>query len=160
MTDTKSKKYNVGVIERALAYYDVEAEDARTAAENWQDGEFSDRDDEVLDPEGPCSIREQQPDGSWRKLPRSEWEPGPAVSRDSPCVDVHGLLAERRHIAEVWSVEDVRQIKPCLADAHAWEVLQSVRRFYDPAVGITWGVLGRHADALIGGAFTTDEEET
>ena len=64
MTTTTTKTYRVAVIERALAYYRVEAEDARTAAENWQDGEFYDRDDEALDTEGPCSVRGQQPDGT------------------------------------------------------------------------------------------------
>src|ERR1035437_7073222 len=76
MTNTATKTYLVGVIERAIAYYKVEAEDARTAAENWQDGEFHDRDDEALDSEGPCNVREKQPDGSWLKLPPSEWEAG------------------------------------------------------------------------------------
>jgi hypothetical protein len=74
MTHTATKRYYIGVIERAIAYYDVEAEDARAAAENWQDGDFSDRDDEALDTEGPCSVREQQPDGSWRKVPESLWQ--------------------------------------------------------------------------------------
>ena len=74
MTNTATKTYLVGVIERAIAYYMVEAEDARTAAENWQDGEFHDRDDEALDSEGPCNVRAQQPDGTWMKLPPSEWE--------------------------------------------------------------------------------------
>ena len=74
MTYNATKIYMVGVIERALAYYKVEAEDARTAAENWQEGEFHDRDDEALDSEGPCNVREQQPDGTWKILPGSEWE--------------------------------------------------------------------------------------
>jgi hypothetical protein len=82
MTDTVSKTYQVTVIERALAYYKVEAEDARTAAENWQDGDFYDRDDEALDTEGPCSVRERQPDGSWLNVPRSEWEPEPPAASD------------------------------------------------------------------------------
>ena len=47
MTNIATKTYLVGVIERAIAYYEVEAEDARTAAENWMDGEFHDRDDEA-----------------------------------------------------------------------------------------------------------------
>ena len=81
MTTTATKTYRVTVIERALAYYEVEAEDARTAAENWQDGEFYDRDDEVLDTEGPCSVREQQPDGTFRKLPKSKWLAGPDIAR-------------------------------------------------------------------------------
>jgi hypothetical protein len=74
MTNTATKTYRVGVIERAIAYYKVEAEDARAAAENWQDGAFHDRDDEALDTEGPCNVRERQPDGSWRILPPSQWE--------------------------------------------------------------------------------------
>jgi hypothetical protein len=80
MTTTATKTYLVYVIERALAHYEVEAGDARSAAENWQDGEFIDRDDESLDTEGPCSVREQQPDGSWRKVPPSEWESDSPVS--------------------------------------------------------------------------------
>jgi len=74
MTTTATKTYLVGVIERAIAYYMVEAEDARTAAENWQDGEFDDRDDEALESEGPCNVRVEQPNGTWIKLPPSEWE--------------------------------------------------------------------------------------
>jgi hypothetical protein len=77
MTNTATKTYLVGVIERAIAYYEVEAEDARAAAENWQDGEFHDRDDEALESEGPCNVRIEQPDGTWVKLPRSEWEAEP-----------------------------------------------------------------------------------
>ncbi len=71
---TTKKSYYVGVIERAIAYYDVEAETAREAAENWQEGEFSDRDDEALECEGPCSVWERHPDGKYRKVPASQWE--------------------------------------------------------------------------------------
>jgi hypothetical protein len=80
MTNTATRKYQVTVIERALAFYEVEAEDARSAAEKWSDGEFQRRDDEALDTEGPSSVRERQPDGAWRKVPESEWraEPPPA----------------------------------------------------------------------------------
>jgi hypothetical protein len=74
MSTTITKTYRVGVIERAIAYYDIEADDARSAAANWQDGEFYNRDDEALDSEGPRSVREKQPDGSWRKVPRPEWD--------------------------------------------------------------------------------------
>jgi hypothetical protein len=80
MTNTAIKTYRVAVIERAVAYYEVEAEDARAAAENWEEGEFKDRNDEALDSEGPCSVREQQPDGTWRKLSRSEWEVQPVAA--------------------------------------------------------------------------------
>ncbi len=80
MSDTLMNTYRVGIIERALAYYKVEAEDPRTAAENWSDGEFEDRDDEALDCEGPCNVRERQQDGTWREVPRAEWEEERPVS--------------------------------------------------------------------------------
>ncbi len=83
MTKTATKTYLVGVIERAISYFEVEAEDARTAAENWQEGEFRDRDDEALEAEGPCNVREQQPDGTFLKLPRSQWEAVPTDGSDS-----------------------------------------------------------------------------
>ena len=83
MTKTATKTYLVGVIERAISYFEVEAEDARTAAENWEEGEFRDRDDEALESEGPCNVRERQPDGTYLKLPRSRWEAVPTDGNDS-----------------------------------------------------------------------------
>jgi hypothetical protein len=83
MRKTATKTYLVGVIERAISYFEVEAEDARTAAENWQEGEFRDRDDEALESEGPCNVREQQPDGTFLMLPSSDWEAGPIAGIDS-----------------------------------------------------------------------------
>jgi hypothetical protein len=80
MTNTATKTYLVGVIERAIVYYKVEAEDARTAAENWLDGEFHDSDDEALESEGPCNVRKQQSDGTWTILPPSEWEAEPPAA--------------------------------------------------------------------------------
>ncbi len=91
MTTTATKTYYVGVIERAIAYYEVEAEDARNAAENWEEGEFKDRDDEALESEGPCNVRERQPDGSWRKVPPSEWEAEPPAANNPAevCYVIH-----------------------------------------------------------------------
>jgi hypothetical protein len=83
MTNTATKTYVVGVIERAISYFKVEADDARTAAENWQEGEFWDRDDEALESEGPCNVREERPDGSLRMLPRSQWEADPEDQSES-----------------------------------------------------------------------------
>jgi hypothetical protein len=82
MTKTATKTYLVGVIERAISYFKVEAEDAPTAAENWQEGEFWDRDDEALEAEGPCNVREKQPDGTFLKLPSSQWETVPTAGSD------------------------------------------------------------------------------
>ena len=83
MTKTATKTYLVGVIERAISYYRVEAEDARTAAENWEEGEFRDRDDEALEAEGPCNVREKQPDGKFLMVPPSQWEAVPTAGDDS-----------------------------------------------------------------------------
>jgi len=83
MTKTATKTYLVGVIERAISYFEVEAEDAPTAAENWPEGEFKDRDDEALEAEGPCNVREYQPDGTLLMLPRSQWEAVPTAGSDS-----------------------------------------------------------------------------
>ncbi len=83
MTNIAIKTYLVGVIERAIAYYEVKAEDARAAAENWPEGEFHDRDDEALESEGPCNVREEQPDGTFLKLPKSQWGPVPTTASHS-----------------------------------------------------------------------------
>jgi hypothetical protein len=83
MTKTATKTYLVGVIERAVSYFKLEAEDAATAADNWQEGDFWDRDDEALEAEGPCNVREQQPDGTFLMLPRSQWEGNTLTGNDS-----------------------------------------------------------------------------
>jgi hypothetical protein len=77
----------------------------------------------------------------------------------SACVDVHGLLATHQKIADVWSVLDVRAVRPDLSDIQAWNVLMAVRRGYDPAVGINWDVLRHHADVLFGAASESSDVE-
>lgn len=85
-----TKTYRVSVIERAIAYYEVEALDASTAAENWYDGQYLDRDDEVLETEGPCDVLEYCPDGKRRKVPQSEWmTPSDIVPFDD--YEIHGV---------------------------------------------------------------------
>jgi hypothetical protein len=93
MIKTPKKSYLVGVIERAIAYYKVEAEDACTAAENWQDGEFHDRDDEALESDGPCNVRVKQLDGTWMKLPPSQWEAKPPSSAAADETEAGGMTA-------------------------------------------------------------------
>lgn len=83
MTKTATKTYLVGVIKRTISYFEVEAEDARTAAENWQEGEFWDRDDEALEAEGPCNVREEQPDGTFLIVSSSQWETIPSAANDA-----------------------------------------------------------------------------
>lgn len=74
MNTSATRTYLVGVIERSLSYFKVEAANAVEAAENWQDGEFWDCDDESLESEGLCNVREEQANGRLVMLPRSQWE--------------------------------------------------------------------------------------
>jgi hypothetical protein len=73
--------------------------------------------------------------------------------------DIDALLAERRQIAAIWSVEDVQQVRPDLTEDQCWEVLRQVDRRHDAEVGINWIVLECHADDLFGSAPETDEAE-
>jgi hypothetical protein len=51
------------------------------------------------------------------------------------------ILQERRQIATIWSVDDVRQVRPDLTEDQAWEVLQRVDRSHDCEYGINWHTL-------------------
>jgi len=53
-------------------------------------------------------------------------------------LDVHDLLANRRHVAVIWSIEDVQNVRPDLDDDQAWEVLQACRDRHDCEWGFTW----------------------
>ncbi len=73
------------------------------------------------------------------------------VVRDVPqslASDIHRLLATRRHIADIWSIEDVQSQCDWLTDEQAWEVLQSVERQADASVGINWDVIDQIAHDL------------
>ncbi len=125
MTNVATKTYMVGVIERAIAYYKIEAEDARTAAENWQDGEFHDRDDEALDSEGPCNVREKQPDGTWMMLPPSKWEAEPPV----PAPQLLEALMRAEFLMRRVSEGDHRALENLLsADNQARDAIASAAR--------------------------------
>jgi hypothetical protein len=55
--------------------------------------------------------------------------------------ELHDVLARRRQIAHVWSVEDVLEVRPDLNEDEAWKVLQLVDRNLDATIGITWETL-------------------
>jgi hypothetical protein len=75
-------------------------------------------------------------------------------------VDIHDLLARRRQIAAIWSIEDVQSIRPDLSEEQAWEVLQQVDRNKDAELGITWLTLEMAAEHLFGDApHTNDPQE-
>jgi hypothetical protein len=61
---------------------------------------------------------------------------------------VHHLLAKHRQISAIWSIEDVKGVRPHLTDDQAWEVLELVSDKHDAEWGITWMMLQDVADAL------------
>jgi hypothetical protein len=69
-------------------------------------------------------------------------------------IDVPELLARSRSIALIWTIEDVRKVRPDLTEDQAWEVLEHARRVYDPGQGLTTGRLRDHVLGLFGPAPT------
>jgi hypothetical protein len=63
-------------------------------------------------------------------------------------LDIHDLLAERRQVAVVWSVEDVQSVRPDLTDEQAWEILQQCRKVHDCEIGFSWLLIETVADDL------------
>jgi hypothetical protein len=74
-------------------------------------------------------------------------------------LDIHELLAKRRQVAGIWSVEDVLSVRTDLTEDQCWDVLKATRRYHDATVGINWEVLECHAQILFGDAPETDEAE-
>ena len=69
-----------------------------------------------------------------------------------PEPDIDALLAKRRQIAHIWSIEDVQGIRPDLTEEQCWEVLQHVDHYKDAELGITWLTLEMAAEHLCGDA--------
>jgi hypothetical protein len=89
------------------------------------------------------------------------WTPAIRSARaaldDGMETDVHELLAARRQIALVWSVEDVQGVRPDLTEEQAWEVLRPVERRHDSELGVTWLTLELFAEDEFGPAPETDK---
>ena len=66
--------------------------------------------------------------------------------------DIHATLAERREIAIIWCIDDVKEVRPDLNEDQCWQVLQHAKRHYDATVGISWEVLDIVAGILFGDA--------
>jgi hypothetical protein len=63
-------------------------------------------------------------------------------------LDVYDLLAKRKQVAVIWSVEDVQSVRGDLDDDQAWKVLQQCERVHDCEVGFTWLLIDCVADDL------------
>jgi hypothetical protein len=74
-------------------------------------------------------------------------------------IDVHALLADRRQIAHIWSIEDVQSERPDLDVDQSWQVLQKIERELDSRFGITWEVLNATARELFGDAPENNDAE-
>ena len=53
-----------------------------------------------------------------------------------------------REIAIIWSIDDVKHIRPDLSDEQAMEVLQEVKDCHDAEWGASWTTLETVADDL------------
>jgi len=78
--------------------------------------------------------------------------------QDTQEIDIRVLLAERRQIAVIWSVEDVQEVRPDLSEDQGWDVLQVVQRRHDATLGVTWDTLEWVARDLFGDAPDSDDE--
>jgi hypothetical protein len=61
-----------------------------------------------------------------------------------------------------WHIDDVAEVRPDLTKRQCREVLQQALTCHDAGIGITWEVLGIHADMLFpkgGGAFSFRTKE-
>ena len=65
---------------------------------------------------------------------------------------IHSILAQRREIAIVWCLDDVKEVRPDLNNNQCWQVLQHAQRHHDATVGISWEVLDIVAGILFGDA--------
>lgn len=63
-------------------------------------------------------------------------------------LDVHQLLADRRQIAVIWSIEDVQSVRPDLTGDQAWQVLRRCERVHDCEIGFNWLLIETIADDL------------
>lgn len=71
------------------------------------------------------------------------------VLRRSPQpINVHAVLASRRQIAIVWSIDDVLSVRPHLTEEQAWDVLGYCERKHDCCYGFTWDLLESVADDM------------
>jgi len=58
------------------------------------------------------------------------------------------LLSRNHQIAAIWSIEDVKSVRPDLTDDQAWEVLEQVGDKQDAEWGISWTTIETVADDL------------
>lgn len=63
-------------------------------------------------------------------------------------IDVYEVLRQRREVAIIWCIADVRETRPDLNEDQSWQVLQACYRQHDCTVGFTWEHIECVADSL------------
>lgn len=63
-------------------------------------------------------------------------------------IDIYELLTRRRQVAVIWSIADVKSIRPDLGDDHAWEVLRECERSSSCDIGLSWEFIEEIAERL------------
>ncbi|EAQ81496.1 hypothetical protein [Blastopirellula marina] len=76
-----------------------------------------------------------------------EWLDGQIARHE---IDIEAWLAERSQIALIWSIEDVREVRPDLNKEQCWQVLEACKHQHDANLGISWEVLRCQAHLLFG----------
>lgn len=67
-------------------------------------------------------------------------------------VELDELLQENRIIGHLWTIDDVREVRPQLTENQAWEVLRECKDRLDSQVGLNWQQIEDVADDLFGAA--------
>jgi hypothetical protein len=73
--------------------------------------------------------------------------------------DVHAILARNHMIGQLWTTNDVQELRPDLTDEQAWQVLQAVDRRQETSIGITFDTLDDVAEELFPEPIDKAEEE-
>jgi len=77
-----------------------------------------------------------------------QMSPKDASCEAVPEIDIQQLLRQRRQVAVVWCIDDVKSVRPDLNDDQAWEVLEQAYDVHDCEWGFTWTHLETVADDM------------
>jgi hypothetical protein len=68
--------------------------------------------------------------------------PGDIAREDRPTFrEIRSILAERRQIAILWTVDDVQAVRPDLDEDQAWKLLQQIEHDHDGDYGLTFDAI-------------------
>lgn len=60
------------------------------------------------------------------------------------------LFTSRGEVPFIWSIHDVRRVRPDLSDNEAFTVLEALQLGHDSNYGVTWDTISYAADTLFG----------